>query len=112
MKKFTNAYQLTYDVSYEEHPYFTTTSAVKLTDLTNGAYIIVLKSNEDPRTPAEWEQDMIKHVLDAKVMAMNCGVYLTETYVTLYEGAVYYFSPMNTWNPLNLTKSCSTSAKI
>lgn len=100
MKKFTNAYQVTYDVDYNNHPYFTTTSAVRVTDLTNGNTIVVLKSNEDDRTPEDWEQAMIKVLLGAIAMVNICGIYLTDRYVDLDDETIWYFNIFNKMNPI------------
>lgn len=100
MKKFTNAYQVTYDVDYKNHPYFATTSAVRVTDLTNGNTIVVLKSNEDDRTTEEWESEMIEQLLSPSGKVLICGVYLTDRYVDLDDETIWYFNIFNKMNPI------------
>lgn len=96
MLEFINAYELTYDVSREQHPFFFTTSAVRLTDLTNGASIIVLKADTDDRSTQEWQEEMLEHVLAPVAKAGQ--VYMTEKYVYLEDNTVWYF---NIFNKLN-----------
>jgi len=99
MLEFTNAYKLTYDVSREQNPFYCTTTAVRLTDLTNGASIVVLKANTDDRSNKEWQREMLEHVL---APAAKAGyVYMTEKYVHLEDDTVWYFNIFNKFNKAN-----------